>query len=120
MTDALAINFVGDQRRGVGTTMTVPTAVGLFRITDEMTVVAWDEGHSIGVRHTGLVTGTGTLSVVPIDGGGSRVSWKEQLSAPLWLGGPAAETVAVPVLRRVWMANLRRLRQLVDQEPPAN
>ena len=77
-------------------------------------VTEWREGRSLGVRHTGIVSGAGRFVL----GGGrpasTSVTWEESLRFPWWLGGPGAGLVAAPVLRRVWRGNLRRLAALVQ------
>ena len=108
MRDARSLEFIGEQRSGVGTRMEVETVVGPFRTLDEMEVVGWDEGRSIEVVHVGIVKGRGTLEASP-DDGGTRVSWAETIRFPWWLGGPITSWLARPVLRRVWLGNLERL-----------
>jgi uncharacterized protein YndB with AHSA1/START domain len=105
MADAEAIRFTSPERSGVGTTFDCDTKVGPFHLVDKMAVTEWVEGEAIGVRHEGLVTGTGRFTLTP-EGGGTRFTWEESLVIPWWLGGPAA----APVLRLVWMRNLRKLR----------
>jgi hypothetical protein len=90
--------------------MEVETTVGPFRTVDEMTVVAWDEGRSIEVVHTGLVTGRGTLSASR-RGQDTLVTWDEVIRFPWWLGGRLTSTLAKPVLGRIWRGNLRRLEE---------
>lgn len=106
MADAEAIRFTSAQRRGVGTTFECDTKVGPFRLVDLMEVVEWDEGRAIGVRHTGLVSGTGRFTLGRRGRRRTRFTWEEELAIPWWLGGPAAAVV----LRLVWLRNLRRLR----------
>jgi uncharacterized protein YndB with AHSA1/START domain len=111
MADAESIRFTSRRRSGVGTTMDVATRVGPFRLTDRMEVTEWDEGRVIGVRHTGVVTGRGRFTVRPRRGrSGTLFAWEERLTFPWWLGGPMGAVAAGPVLRRVWRANLGRLR----------
>jgi carbon monoxide dehydrogenase subunit G len=105
MADAESIRFTSDRTSGVGATFDCETRVGPLHTTDRMEVTEWDEGRVIGVRHVGLVTGTGRFTLEP-DGSGTRFTWDEQLTIPWWLGGP----IASPVLRLVWRRNLRRLR----------
>jgi uncharacterized protein YndB with AHSA1/START domain len=106
MADAEAIRFSSEQRSGVGTTFDCDTRVGPLHLTDRMEVTEWVEGEVIGVRHVGLVTGTGRFTL-SAEGGGTRFTWEESLAIPWWLGGPAAAVA----LRLVWVRNLRRLRQ---------
>lgn len=106
MADAEAIRFSSERRSGVGTTFDCDTRVGPLHLTDRMEVTEWVEGEVIGVRHVGLVTGTGRFTL-SAEGGGTRFTWEESLAIPWWLGGPAAAVA----LRLVWVRNLRRLRQ---------
>ena len=106
MADAEEIRFTSESRSGVGTTFDCDTKVGPLRLVDRMEVVEWQEREAIGVRHTGLVTGTGRFTLER-EGDGTRFTWEEELAIPWWLGGP----LAAPVLRLVWVRNLRRLRR---------
>jgi hypothetical protein len=112
MADAESIRFTTRRRSGVGTTMEVATRVGPFRLTDVLEVTEWRPGRSIGVRHAGLVGGTGrfTLRRSRLRPRSTRFTWEERLSFPAWLGGPLGAAVAAPVLRQVWRRNLRRLQ----------
>jgi len=106
MADAESITFTSDRRAGVGTAFDCVTKVGPIRLTDRMVVTEWEPARSIGVHHTGLVTGTGRFLLRPAGRDRTRFSWKEQLDVPWWLGGP----LAAPVLHLVWRRNLHRLR----------
>lgn len=112
MADALTLEFVGEQRRGTGTTFDCDTRVGPLRTRDRMTVTEWQEGRAIGVRHTGVVTGEGRFTVEDVanpPGERAAVTWQEQLRFPWYFGGPLGALVAKPLLRRVWRGNLDRL-----------
>jgi uncharacterized protein YndB with AHSA1/START domain len=117
MADAEAIRFLTDQTSGVGTRFECVTKVGPVRLTDLMEITEWEPGRSMGVRHTGVVTGTGRFTIEPLDGGRrTRFSWEEELTFPWWLGGPLGSAVGGPaVLKRIWKGNLRRLRPLVER-----
>ncbi len=112
MADAEAIRFTSARRSGIGTVMEVATKVGPLRLTDVIEVTEWRPGRAIGVRHTGLVGGTGrfTLRRSRVRPRSTRFTWEEQLVFPPWLGGSVGALVAAPVLRRIWRGNLRRLR----------
>jgi hypothetical protein len=113
MTDAVAIRFTSRRRSGVGTTFDCDTRIGPFRLTDRMEVTEWRPGRSMGVTHTGLVTGAGRFTLRGRRGG-TRFVWKERLRFPWTMGGPVGAFVAAPVLRRVWRRNLRTLKALVE------
>jgi hypothetical protein len=117
MSDATAIHFVGYRTRGLGAQMRVPTKIGPFRSTDLMTVVGWEEGRMIAVEHRGAISGVGRFEVRSLDAG-TELAWTESLRFPWWLGGPIGELVARPILRRMWLANLRRFGERVALSDP--
>ena len=119
MADAASIRFRGEQRRGVGTTFECETRVGPLRTLDVMEVTEWRERRSMGVRHTGLVTGTGRFVLRRWGRRRTRLVWDETLRFPWWLGGVVGGVVGAPVLKLVWKGNLRRFAALVAGEPKA-
>ncbi len=107
MADADAIRFTSAQRRGVGTSFECDTRVGPFRLTDRIEVTEWEEGRLIGVRHRGVVTGTGRFTLERLDRGErTRFIWEEQLAFP-W-------RLATPILGAIWRRNLVRLKAQVE------
>ena len=116
MADAVAIRFVTDQTRGVGTQFLCDTKVGPIRLTDEMEITEWVPEQSMGVRHTGIVTGTGVFTLESIDlGRRTRFTWSEDLKFPWYLGGRIGEIVGGQVvMKAIWRRNLSALRNLVD------
>lgn len=115
MADAEAIRFTSRRRRGVGTTFECDTKVGPLTLTDEMEVTSWRDGREMGVRHVGVVTGTGRFTLRRAHRGRTRFTWEEQLVFPWWLGGPVGGLVGAPVLKLIWRGNLRRLRAGFDR-----
>jgi carbon monoxide dehydrogenase subunit G len=116
MTDAVAIRFVTDQTRGVGTQFLCDTKVGPIRLTDEMEITEWVPEQAMGVRHTGIVTGTGVFTLEAIDlDRRTRFTWSEDLRFPWYLGGRIGEVVGGQlIMKAMWRRNLRALRALVD------
>jgi uncharacterized protein YndB with AHSA1/START domain len=117
MADARSIRFLTSQRRGVGTRFTCETVIGALRLDDQMEIIDWQPEHVMGVRHRGLVTGTGRFVLSPLDDGRrTRFTWHEELHFPWWLGGPVgARLGGASALRRIWRGNLRRLKPLVER-----
>jgi hypothetical protein len=113
MMDAERIDFATGQRRGVGTEMKVRTRVGPFVTVDVIEVREWTEGKSIGVSHSGLVSGIGVFILIPIDNG-TRFVWWEELEFPWYLGGPITARFAAPVLKWIWRGNLSRFAKTLD------
>ncbi len=107
MSDASSIEFVGDSRSGVGTTIRVLTKVGPFRVDDVMTFSAWEPPDRMAVVHVGRVRGTGEFVLRKL-GRATEISWLESLDFPWYMGGPVTAMLARPILRRVFQANLAR------------
>ena len=114
--DAVAIRFVNDQTRGVGTAFLCDTKVGPIKLTDRMEITEWTPEKVMGVRHVGVVTGTGRFTLTPIDSGTrTRFVWAEELKFPWWLGGRLGELVGGKlVMGLIWKRNLRELKKIVE------
>ena len=117
MADAEAIRFTGEQTRGTGTTFECDTKVGPITLTDVMEITEWEVERRMGVRHTGVVTGSGVFRLEPIDlGRRTRFVWTEELTFPWYLGGRLGEAIGGPlVMKQIWKRNLRRLKALVER-----
>jgi hypothetical protein len=116
MADAVAIHFQTEQTRGVGTTFLCDTKVGPITLQDHMEITEWEPGRKMGVRHTGVVTGSGVFELEPIDlDRRTRFTWTEALRFPWFLGGRLGEVVGGQfVMKQIWKRNLRKLHELVD------
>ncbi|MCU1351415.1 MAG: hypothetical protein JWM05_624 [Acidimicrobiales bacterium] len=114
MADAEAIRFTSERTSGVGTTFACLTKVGPFRLTDLMEITEWRDRRVIGVRHVGLVTGTGRFTLRRARGGRTRFAWDERLRFPWWMGGPVGGVVGGRIMRRIWRGNLHALKRLVE------
>ena len=115
MADAVAIRFQTEQTRGTGTTFFCDTKVGPIKLVDVMTITAWEPGKVMGVKHTGVVTGTGEFTLDAIDASHTRFTWTESLTFPWWLGGPIGAFVGGQiVMKAIWRRNLRELKKLVE------
>ncbi len=114
MHDAVAIRFTSDQKRGVGTAFLCDTKVGPIRLTDKMEITEWMPGKAMGVKHIGIVTGSGVFTLEPLDNGTRTLfKWEEELVFPWFLGGPLGAFIGGKVvLRQIWKRNLRGLAAL--------
>ena len=114
MHDAVAIRFTSRSTSGLGTTFDCDTRVGPFRLTDKMEITRWKPRKAMGVRHVGMVTGTGQFTLKAMRGGRTRFTWKERLYFPWWMGGPFGAVVGGEVLRMIWKRNLKGLKRIVE------
>jgi hypothetical protein len=119
MADAVEIRFTGATTRGVGTTFECDTKVGPITLTDVMTITEWEPPRSMGVRHSGVVSGTGIFVLEPIDRGRrTRFIWTEDLAFPWFLGGRLGGIAGGrAVMKRIWAGNLARLKTLLENPP---
>ena len=109
MHDAESIWFTSESREGVGTTFECETKVGPIQLTDVMEITSWVEAETIGVKHSGVVTGVGAFTLAPLANGRTLFRWEEELSFPWWLGGIVGESVGAVVLKQIWKRNLQLL-----------
>jgi carbon monoxide dehydrogenase subunit G len=116
MADAAAIRFDSEQTRGVGTRFVCDTKVGPITLQDQMEITAWEPQRRMGVRHSGVVTGSGAFELEPIDlDRRTRFTWTEDLRFPWYLGGRLGELIGgQAVMRLIWRRNLRHLKRLVE------
>ena len=114
MADAVAIRFTSRSHRGVGTAFECDTKVGPIRLTDLMEITEWRPGKVMGVRHVGLVTGTGRFTLRRARRGRTRFTWEERLRYPLWMGGALGGLVGDRIMGQIWRRNLRRLKAQVE------
>ena len=114
MHDAVAIRFTSANRSGVGTTFDCDTKVGPFRLTDKMEITRWEDARVMGVRHVGMVTGTGEFTLVSTPPGRTEFIWREKLTFPWWMGGVLGATVGGVFLKLIWKRNLRGLKAIVE------
>ncbi len=118
MMDALRVEVTSEISEGPGVTFVCLTAVGPFRLRDHMEVVEWDPEKLMGVKHSGMVTGTGKFTLSPISGG-TRFSWDELVDLPWHFAGKFGEKFAKPLLTTIWRRNLRSLRKRILERQEA-
>jgi uncharacterized protein YndB with AHSA1/START domain len=114
MHDATAIRFTTEQRAGVGTTFDCDTKVGPLKLVDRMEITAWEPARTMGVRHVGLVTGTGAFRLREAGTNRTEFLWDEELIFPWWMGGPIGGRVGAVLLAQIWKRNLRGLKRIVE------
>ncbi len=109
MHDAESIEFTSPDHSGVGTTFDCATKVGPLRLTDKMEITEWEPESVMGVRHVGLVEGTGRFTLTANADGGTHFAWEEELRFPWWMGGPVGGVVGGQILKLIWKRNLKLL-----------
>jgi len=97
----------------VGTRGEATVRIFGISVTDPVEVVAFDPPTRFEIRHEGLFTGGGVITLEPgSDGTTTIVRWAETLVPPLLpeLGA----LLGAPVLREIFQADLHRLARLVE------
>jgi len=114
MQDAAEIRFVSDQHEGLGATFECDTKIGPLSLTDVMEITSWEDERRMGVRHVGLVEGTGEFTLSAVGSRSTEFRWEEDLTFPWYFGGPVGAFCSRPVLRWVWNRNLTRLKVRIE------
>ena len=98
---------------GVGTRAEATVRILGIAVSDPVEVTAFDPPVRFAIRHDGLFTGDGIITLEPgADGTTTIVRWTETLIPPLL--PDLAAIFQAPVLRAVFQADLRRLKRLVE------
>jgi uncharacterized membrane protein len=96
-----------------GTTGEATVRIAGISVTDVVEVTVFEPPTRFAIRHDGLFTGEGLITLEPGAGGSTTiVRWDETLVPPLL---PVLGAIALaPVLRSVFQADLHRLKRLVE------
>jgi uncharacterized membrane protein len=114
MTDLRSVRLLDPGPVRVGS-----RAEGLVRILgipvrDPVTITAFEPPRRFAIRHDGVFSGDGVIELDPgADGRSTIVRWRERLVPPILPG--LGSLVGRPILRRVFQADLHRLRRLLEQ-----
>lgn len=119
MRDARSVVVLTPHREGLDVVLRCRTdIVAGIVVTDDMITTAWQEQRLIGIRHLGrIIRGEGAFEVLPTPEG-TRMTWWEDVDAPLGaLGERAAGLLVAPLVERVFRASLAALKRVCEQAP---
>jgi hypothetical protein len=103
---------------GEGTRAEATVRILGISVTDPVTVTEWQPPRRFAVRHEGLYTGGGVITLEPgADGTTTIVRWRETLIAPVLPHVAAA--VQYLVFATIFQHDLHTLRALVEGEAEA-
>ena len=97
----------------LGTRGEATVRIAGISVTDPVEVTAFEPPARFAIRHEGLFTGGGLITLEPgADGTTTIVRWDETLVPPLLpeLGA----LLQAPILRSIFQADLHRLKRLVE------
>jgi uncharacterized protein YndB with AHSA1/START domain len=107
----------GKDRLGVGSRADGDVRIFGVQVLDPITITAFEPPRHFGIRHESRFKGSGDIRLDPgVDGTTTIVRWSEVIVPPHLphLGG----WLLAPVLRRVFQADLERLRDVVEIGSP--
>ncbi len=117
MRDLKAVRIEGQGPIGVGTRAEGDVRILGLSVVDPITITAFEPPRRFAIRHEGRFSGDGDIRLDPGDTGTTIVRWSETLAPPSF--PQLAGRCLAPVLRRVFQADLDRLRDLVETRPGA-
>lgn len=113
MHEMKSVRMETPEPTGVGSRGDATVRIFGISVTDPVSVTEFDPPHRFAIRHEGLFTGGGVITLEPVaDGAATAVRWEETLVPPLLpeLGA----LVQAPILREVFQGDLMRLKRLVE------
>jgi len=118
MKDADSVRVLTSHREGVGVVVAVKTRVlNVPVFIERLEVTLWEPPRRLVMAHLGLVRGVGEWALQPA-GGGTRLTWTEDLGLSVPVLGEIALLAYRPLMRRLMRASLANLRSLLESEPP--
>ncbi len=115
MLEASDFVVVSDHREGVGVTAEATVKIGGISTRDRVSVDVWEPSRRLGLAHLGWVGGRGDMTLTPLEGGRTRLDWTEELYPPLGPLGAIGIRLFAPLMRRIFVRDLRVLRELVGR-----
>jgi uncharacterized membrane protein len=114
MTEMKSVRILTPGPVAVGTRAEATIRVLGMRVTDEVTVSAFEPPRRFAIRHEGAFAGSGEMTLEPgADGTTTIVRWSESIVAPVlpWLWAE----VNRPVFGDIFQRDLERLRDLAEE-----
>jgi hypothetical protein len=113
MKEASNIRVVTPYREGVGVVCEARIRIGFIRTVDRIRVTRWEPPSVLGLEHLGWVKGDGLMELVP-EKGRTLVRWNETFAPPWGWVGAAGMRIWKPLMRRVFVRDLRLLKIIVE------
>jgi hypothetical protein len=87
--------------------------------TERLEVTLWEPPRRLVMAHLGFVRGVGEWDLQPVGGvgGGTRLTWTEDLGLSVPVLGKIALLAYRPLMRRLMRGSLANLRALLEGEP---
>lgn len=113
MVEMKSVRLLTEGRTRVGTRGEATVRIFGIAVTDPVEVTEFEPPTRFAIRHEGLFTGGGVITLeAGADGTTTIVRWDETLIPPLLPDLVAA--LQAPILREIFQGDLHRLRRLVE------
>jgi uncharacterized membrane protein len=113
LRDLPAVRVEGGRPVGVGTRAVGDVRILGLTVLDPITITVFEPPRRFSIRHEGTFRGEGDIRLDPaVDDASTLVRWSETLVPPALPN--LAAVLLEPVFRRVFQADLERLRDLVE------
>ena len=113
MREMRHVRVIGERREGVGVEAVATVRVGGITTTDPIVITRWEPPAVLEIEHRGWVKGRGYMELAPTDQG-SSLFWRESLIPPWGILGRLGMALYRPLLRRTFLRDLERLRDLIE------
>lgn len=113
MSELSALRITSSQRQGVGVEGVASVRIGGITTTDRIRVTAWDPPARLTIVHLGWVSGSGIM-VGRESARGTVFTWTERLQPPLGALGWIGMQLLRPLIKRTFVADVRRLKALAE------
>ena len=113
MLEASDFVVLTDQREGIGVIAEATVRIGGISTRDKVRVTGWEPNRRLAIAHEGWVSGRGEFHLTPLGKDRTHVFWREELEPPLGALGAVGLVGFKPIMRRIFVRDLRVLAGLV-------
>jgi uncharacterized protein YndB with AHSA1/START domain len=113
MLEASDFVVTSDHREGVGVEAEATIRIAGMTTRDRVRVVGWEPNRRLAIEHMGWVRGKGEIHLTPLGKDRTHVFWREELEPPMGMLGALGLSGFKPVMRKIFLRDLRVLASLV-------
>ena len=113
MLEASDFVVLSSHREGTGVEAEATVKIAGIATRDKVRVTGWEPNRRLAIAHEGWVSGRGELYLTPLGKDRTHLFWREELEPPLGLLGTVGLTGFKPIMKRIFMRDLRVLAGLV-------
>lgn len=112
MLEARDFVITSEHREGVGVSGEATVSIAGITTRDRITVTAWEPERRLAIVHEGWVSGEAEMLLTSLGPDRTHLFWQERLFPPLGLLGALGITAFKPLMRRIFVRDLKVLAGL--------